>query len=282
MRLTGAQAMLKSLELSGVDVVFGLPGGAILPLYDPLLDSPIRHVLVRHEQGAGHMASGYAHVTGKPGVIIVTSGPAATNIVTPLCDAYIDSIPIVAVTGQVALSSIGSDAFQECDTVGITRSVTKHNELITSADDIPRLVQEAFYIATSGRPGPVLLDLPKDVANMTMEWDESIEATWGENLDLPGYRPHHEIDASAVAAAVELIRTAERPVVYAGGGLLRARAVEALAEFVDMTQIPVVTTLMARGVFPDDHELCLGMPGMHGNYTAITAIQQCDLLLAFG
>lgn len=282
MRLTGAQAMLKSLELSGVEVVFGLPGGAILPMYDPLLDSSIRHVLVRHEQGAGHMASGYAHVTGKPGVVIVTSGPAATNIVTPLCDAYIDSVPMVAVTGQVALGSIGSDAFQECDTVGITRSVTKHNELITDAADIPRLVQEAFHIATTGRPGPVLLDLPKDVANAEMEWDESIEALWGLDLDLPGYRPHNEIDADAIAEAVSLIQQAERPVVYAGGGLLKARAAEALAEFVDMTEIPVVTTLMARGVFPDDHELCLGMPGMHGNYTAITAIQQSDLLLAFG
>ena len=282
MRLTGAQAMLKSLELSGVEVVFGLPGGAILPMYDPLLDSSIRHVLVRHEQGAGHMASGYAHVTGKPGVVVVTSGPAATNIVTPLCDAYIDSVPMVAVTGQVALGAIGTDAFQECDTVGITRSVTKHNELITNAADIPRLVQEAFHIASTGRPGPVLLDLPKDVANAEMEWDESIEATWGQGLDLPGYRPDHELDRDAIAAAVELIQKAERPVVYAGGGLLKARAAEALAEFVDMTQIPVVTTLMARGVFPDDHELCLGMPGMHGNYTAITAIQQSDLLLAFG
>ncbi len=282
MRLTGAQAMLKSLELSGVEVVFGLPGGAILPMYDPLLESSIRHVLVRHEQGAGHMASGYAHVTGKPGVVVVTSGPAATNIVTPLCDAYIDSVPMVAVTGQVALGAIGTDAFQECDTVGITRSVTKHNELITDAADIPRLVQEAFHIASTGRPGPVLLDLPKDVANAEMEWDESIEATWGQGIDLPGYRPDHELDRDAIAAAVELIQNAERPVVYAGGGLLKARAAEALAEFVDMTQIPVVTTLMARGVFPDDHELCLGMPGMHGNYTAITAIQQSDLLLAFG
>ncbi len=282
MRLTGAQAMLKSLELSGVDVVFGLPGGAILPLYDPLIESSIRHVLVRHEQGAGHMASGYAHITGKPGVVIVTSGPAATNIVTPLCDAYIDSIPMIAVTGQVAFGAIGSDAFQECDTVGITRSVTKHNELISSADDIPRLVQEAFHIATTGRPGPVLLDLPKDIANTDMEWDPAIELTWGQDLDLPGYRPHIEIDPDAIAAAVELISAAKQPVIYAGGGLLRARAVEVLAEFVELTEIPVVTTLMARGVFPDDHELCLGMPGMHGNYTAITAIQQCDLLLAFG
>ncbi|NOX29385.1 MAG: biosynthetic-type acetolactate synthase large subunit [Actinobacteria bacterium] len=282
MRLTGAQAMLKSLELSGVDVVFGLPGGAILPLYDPLIESSIRHVLVRHEQGAGHMASGYAHITGKPGVVIVTSGPAATNIVTPLCDAYIDSIPMIAITGQVAFGAIGSDAFQECDTVGITRSVTKHNELISSPDDIPRLVQEAFHIATTGRPGPVLLDLPKDIANTDMEWDPAIELTWGQDLDLPGYRPHIEIDSSAIAAAVELISGAKQPVIYAGGGLLRARAVEALAEFVELTEIPVVTTLMARGVFPDDHELCLGMPGMHGNYTAITAIQQCDLLLAFG
>ncbi len=282
MKLTGAQVLIKSLELCGVEVVFGLPGGAILPVYDPIIESPIRHVLVRHEQGAGHAAQGYAQVTGKPGVIIVTSGPAATNIVTPLCDAFIDSVPLVAITGQVALSNIGTDAFQECDTVGITRSVTKHNELITDPSDIPRLVREAFHIATTGRPGPVLLDLPKDISNLEMEWDDSIEAGWNDPILLPGYKPVTEPSAEDIAAAVELIRAAERPVIYAGGGLLKAHASDALADFVELTGIHVVTTLMARGVFPDDHEKCLGMPGMHGNYTAITAFQQTDLLIGLG
>jgi len=282
MKLTGAQALLKSLELCGVEIVFGLPGGAILPVYDPIIESPIRHVLVRHEQGAGHMAQGYAQVTGKPGVVIVTSGPAATNIVTPLCDAFIDSIPMVAITGQVALSSIGTDAFQECDTIGITRSVTKHNELIASPEDIPRLVREAFHIATTGRPGPVLLDLPKDIANMEMEWDPSWEQTWDEQISLPGYQPRLVPDQGKIFEAAELIRASHRPVIYAGGGLLKAHASEALSELVELTGVHVVTTLMARGVFPDDHEKCLGMPGMHGNYTAITAFQKCDLLLALG
>jgi acetolactate synthase I/II/III large subunit len=276
MRLTGAQALVKSLEQCGVEVVFGLPGGAILPVYDPILDSPIRHVLVRHEQGAGHMAQGYAHVTGRPGVAIVTSGPAATNLVTPLCDAFMDSIPMVAVTGQVATAAIGTDAFQECDTIGITRSVTKHNELITDPADIPRVVAEAFHIATTGRPGPVLIDLPKDISNAQMDW------WWDGQVDLPGYRPTTKGNGRMIKEAVELIQSAERPVIYAGGGLLKARAADALAELVDLTGIHVVTTLMARGVFPDDHELCLGMPGMHGNYTATTTFQQCDLLIALG
>ena len=276
MRLTGAQALVRSLEECGVEVVFGLPGGAILPVYDPILDSPIRHVLVRHEQGAGHMAQGYAQVSGRPGVVVVTSGPAATNLVTPLCDAFMDSVPLVAVTGQVARGAIGTDAFQECDTIGITRSVTKHNELVTDPADIPRVVAEAFHIATTGRPGPVLIDLPKDVANAEMEW------TWPVAIDLPGYKPTIKGNGRKVKEAAELIRSAERPVVYAGGGLLKARAAEELARFVDLTGIHVVTTLMARGVFPDSHELALGMPGMHGNYTAITAFQQCDLLIALG
>ena len=282
MKLTGAQALIKSLELCGVEVVFGLPGGAILPVYDPIIDSPIRHILVRHEQGAGHMATGYAQVTGCPGVLIVTSGPAATNIVTPLCDAFIDSVPLVAITGQVAMSNIGSDAFQECDTIGITRSVTKHNELITDPADIPRLVREAFHIATTGRPGPVLLDLPKDIANMEMEWDPAVEVHWNDEISLPGYRPQLEPEPELVKAAADLIRASERPVIYAGGGLLKAHAAEALAELVELAGLHVVTTLMARGVFPDDHHKCLGMPGMHGNYTAITAFQKCDLLIALG
>ncbi len=276
MELTGAQALMRSLEMSGVEVMFGLPGGAILPVYDPVLDSSIRHVLVRHEQGAGHMAQGYAQVTGKPGVAMVTSGPAATNIVTPLCDAFMDSVPLVVVTGQVAMSAIGSDAFQECDTTGITMGVTKHNYLVTDPADIPRIVAEAFHIATTGRPGPVLIDLPKDVSNLPMNW------YWPDSVDLPGYRPRSAVDPDAIARAADLIRRAERPVIYAGGGLLKARAAEALRTFAEMCDIHVVTTLMARGVFPDRHPLCLGMPGMHGNYTAVTALQRADLLINLG
>ncbi|MEM9037343.1 MAG: acetolactate synthase large subunit [Actinomycetota bacterium] len=275
-RLTGAQALVRSLEMAGVEVVFGLPGGAILPVYDPIIDSPIRHVLVRHEQGAGHMASGYAHVTGRPGVCVVTSGPAATNLVTPLADAMLDSIPMVAITGQVASTAIGTDAFQECDTTGITMSCTKHNWLITSADEIPRVIAEAFHVASTGRPGPVLVDLPKDVANAEMDW------YWPTELDLPGYQPTTGGHPRQIKKAADLIREAERPVIYAGGGILKARAAEALAELAELTGIHVVTTLMARGAFPDSHELCLGMPGMHGNFTAVTAMQECDLLIALG
>ena len=276
MQLTGAQALVKSLEMCDVEVMFGLPGGAILPVYDPILDSKIRHVLVRHEQGAGHMAQGYAQVTGKPGVAVVTSGPAATNIVTPLCDAFMDSIPMVAITGQVALASIGSDAFQECDTTGITMAVTKHNYLVTDPADIPRIVKEAFHIATTGRPGPVLIDLPKDVSNMPMEW------YWPDDLDLPGYSPITEVDERLIAEAIKLIKESEKPVIYAGGGLLKARASELLLEFAEKTGIHVATTLMARGVFPDRHTQCLGMPGMHGNYTAVMAFQRADLLINLG
>ena len=276
MKLTGAQALIKSLEMQGVDVMFGLPGGAILPVYDPIIDSPIRHVLVRHEQGAGHMAEGYAHATGRPGVAMVTSGPAATNIVTPLADAYMDSVPIVVITGQVATGSIGTDAFQEADITGITMSVTKHNWLITDANDIPDVVAEAFYVATTGRPGPVLIDFPKDVANAQMDW------YWPSSVDLPGYKPNPRGHSKMIAAAVKMIFEASRPVFYVGGGVLNARASDVLAELVELTGIPVVTTLMARGAFPDDHPLCLGMPGMHGNYTAVTVLQQSDLLIALG
>ena len=278
MELTGAQALIKSLEMQQVEVMFGLPGGAILPVYDPIIDSSIRHILVRHEQGAGHMAEGYAQVTGRPGVAIVTSGPGATNIVTPLADAYMDSIPLVVVTGQVATSAIGSDAFQESDITGITMGITKHNWLITDAADIPRVVSEAFHVATTGRPGPVLIDVPKDVAQSTMEW------YWPQasDLDLPGYRPVTDGDPELIRQAAELILAAERPVIYAGGGILKARASEGLRELAERTGIPVVTTLMARGSFPDSHPLCLGMPGMHGNYTAVTAMQRSDLLIALG
>src|SRR4051812_4145707 len=276
MKLSGAQALIKSLEMEGVEVMFGLPGGAILPVYDPLIDSSIRHVLVRHEQGAGHMAEGYAQATGRPGVAMVTSGPAATNIVTPLADAYLDSIPLVVITGQVALTSIGSDAFQECDTLGITMPVTKHNWLVTDAQDIPRIIREAFHVATTGRPGPVLVDFPKDVANQTMEWE------WPETVNLPGYKPNLKGHPKQIKEAARLIGESHRPVIYAGGGILKARAAEPLRELAELTGIPVVTTLMARGAFPDDHELALGMPGMHGNFTAVTAMQKADLLIALG
>ncbi len=276
MNLTGAQALIKSLEMEGTEVMFGLPGGAILPVYDPIIDSTIRHILVRHEQGAGHMAEGYAHATGRPGVAMVTSGPAATNIVTPLCDAYMDSIPIVVITGQVPYRAIGSDAFQECDTTGITMPVTKHNWLVTEARDIPQVVREAFHVATTGRPGPVLIDIPKDVSNATMEW------YWPESVDLPGYKPTTRGHPRMIREAARLIGESRRPVIYAGGGILKARAAEALRALAEMTGMPVVTTLMARGAFPDSHELCLGMPGMHGNYTAVTAMQKADLLVALG
>ena len=279
MKLTGAQALIKSLEMQGVDVMFGLPGGAILPVYDPIIDSSIRHVLVRHEQGAGHMAEGYAMVTGKPGVAIVTSGPGATNIVTPLANAYMDSTPLIVVSGQVATPAIGTDAFQECDITGVTMGITKHNWLIKSVDDIPRVVAAAFHVATTGRPGPVLIDLPKDISNQSMEWywPSSVD-----ELDLPGYHPVTFGDPVLVGQAAELIAQAQRPVFYVGGGVLKARAAEALRALADRTGIPVVTTLMARGAFPDSHPQALGMPGMHGHYTAVTALQRSDLLINLG
>ncbi len=279
----GGEALVKALEYEGVDVMFGLPGGAILPVYDPIRDSSIRHVLVRHEQGAGHMAEGYAHATGKPGVCMVTSGPAATNVVTPLADAMLDSVPMVCITGQVPLAAIGTDAFQECDTTGITMAVTKHNFLVTSAQDIPRIIHEAFHIATTGRPGPVLVDIPKDIVDpvnprSAMTWYEPDSVP----MELPGYHPVMEGDPALIEEAAALIAQAERPVLYVGGGVLKARAAEPLLKLAELLQIPVVTTLMARGAFPDRHELCLGMPGMHGNYTAVTAMQKSDLLISLG
>jgi acetolactate synthase-1/2/3 large subunit len=280
MKLTGAQALIKALEMEQVETVFGLPGGCILPAYDPLLDSSIRHILVRHEQGAGHMAEGYAHVTGRPGVALVTSGPAATNMVTPLMDAYMDSIPMVCITGQVPTGAIGTDAFQECDTVGITRSATKHNELVMTAQDLPMAVRQAFHIATTGRPGPTLIDVPKDVLINTMDWYWPTDEEVADSL--PGYRPTTKGHPRMIKEAARLILESERPVIYAGGGILKARAAEALRELAEMCDIHVVTTLMARGAFPDDHRLCLGMPGMHGNATAITAMQKSDLLITLG
>ncbi|MCU1499452.1 MAG: acetolactate synthase, large subunit [Acidimicrobiales bacterium] len=285
MELNGGQALIKALEMEGVEVMFGLPGGAILPVYDPIIDSPIRHVLVRHEQGAGHMAEGYAHATGRPGVAMVTSGPGATNIVTPLADAYMDSVPMVVITGQVGTASIGTDAFQEADITGITQSVTKHNFLVTEAADLPRVVREAFHIATTGRPGPVLIDVPKDIVDptnprsaMSWYWPSDQEVADG----LPGYDPVTIGDPARIREAAELILSARQPVLYAGGGILKARAAAELRALAELTDIHVVTTLMARGAFPDDHPLCLGMPGMHGNYTAIMSMQESDLLIALG
>ena len=275
-QLTGAEALIRSLEYEGVEVVFGMPGGAILMAYDPLLDSPIRHVLARHEQGAGHMASGYAHATGKVGVALVTSGPAATNLLTALQDAYMDSVPVVAITGQVATTSIGNDAFQEAHTWGMSMPATKHNELITSADEIPDVIREAFHLASTGRKGPVLVDIPKDVLAATMTWHRPGE------VRLPGYRPAVKGHPRQVKAAVDLIEQSEHPVLYVGGGVIAAGAAEELEQFAEMTQIPMVTTLMARGAFPDSHPLNLGMPGMHGTYTATTAMQRSDLLVTIG
>lgn len=276
MKLTGAQALIKSLEEAGVEVIFGLPGGAILPVYDPILESHIRHILVRHEQGAGHAAEGYAYATGRPGVAMVTSGPGATNIVTPIADAYMDSVPMVVITGQVGTPVIGTDAFQEADVTGITMPITKHNYLLTDPEEIPEAVAEAYHIASTGRPGPVLIDLPKDVAQAEMKW------YWPDSLDLPGYNPTTKGHSRQIKAAAKLILESKRPVIYAGGGIIKGRAADELRSFAEMIGAPVATTLMARGAIPDDHELCIGMPGMHGNYTAITAMQRSDLLITLG
>jgi acetolactate synthase-1/2/3 large subunit len=274
--ISGAQALIRALEHEGVEVAFGVPGGAILPAYDPLLDSPIRHVLARHEQGAGHMAEGYAWATGRVGVCIATSGPGATNLVTPLADALMDSVPIVAITGQVPTSAVGNDAFQEAYTTGITMPATKHNYFVTNVAEIPDVVHEAFHIAGTGRPGPVLIDLPKDILNATTSWRAPTE------LALPGYKPTVEGHPLRVREAIEMIARAERPVLYVGGGIVKANAAEELRRLAELTATPVTTTLMARGVFPDSHPLALGMPGMHGTYTAITAIQKCDVLVSIG
>ena len=277
MQLTGAQALVRSLEQQGVDVVFGLPGGAILPAYDPIRSSSLRHVLVRHEQGAGHAAEGYAWATGRTGVCIATSGPGATNLVTALADAYMDSVPMVAITGQVPSALIGSDAFQEADITGITLPVTKHNELVTDAERIPAAIAEAFHIASTGRPGPVLVDIPKDILQAPMTWGE-----WPPPLALPGYRVPGEPDLAQVREAAALLRRSRRPVLYVGGGVIKADAHAELLAVAEMARAPVTTTLMARGAFPDTHPLALGMPGMHGCYTAVAALQEADLLVALG
>ena len=276
MKVTGAQALFKSLEGEGVDIVFGIPGGAILPVYDPLLESTVRHVLCRHEQGAGHAAEGYAWATGKVGVAIATSGPGGCNLVTALADAKMDSVPMVAITGQVPTPVVGNDAFQEADITGITLPVTKHNFLVTDANELAMTIREAFHIAATGRPGPVLVDIPKDVQLQEITWD------WPESVDLPGYKPTTKGNLRQVRSAVKMIMEAKRPVLYVGGGVIKANATKELHKLAVDGKLPVVTTLMARGAFPDAHELALGMPGMHGCYTAVTAMQKADLLIALG
>ncbi len=275
-QMTGATSLVKSLERAGVDVMFGIPGGAILPAYDPIFDSPIRHILVRHEQGAGHAATGYAQATGRVGVCIATSGPGATNLVTPLADAQMDSVPLVAITGQVASGAIGTDAFQEADIRGITMPVTKHNYLVTDPADIPRAIAEAFHIAATGRPGAVLVDIAKDALQKQTIFN------WPESVSLAGYRPIVEPETSAVRDAAALIASAQSPVLYVGGGVIKSNSYKELMQLAELTGAPVVTTLMARGAFPDHHQQHLGMPGMHGTVAAVTALQKSDLLITLG
>ncbi|MDI6097727.1 acetolactate synthase large subunit [Actinoplanes sp. NEAU-A12] len=273
---TGAGALVRSLEALGVEVAFGIPGGAILPAYDPLFDSKVRHILVRHEQGAGHAATGYAQATGKVGVCIATSGPGATNLVTPIADAYMDSVPIVAITGQVGRPYIGTDAFQEADIQGITLPITKHNFLVQTPEELPRIMAEAFHLASSGRPGPVLVDIPKDVLQAQTVF------AWPPTLDLPGYRPTLHPHGKQIREAARLIAAAKRPVLYVGGGVHKAGATDGLRKLAELTGIPVVTTLMGIGAFPDSHPQHLGMPGMHGTVPAVYAMQKSDLLVTLG
>ena len=275
-KMSGAKSLVQSLEFAGVDVMFGLPGGAILPAYDPIFDSSIRHILVRHEQGAGHAATGYAQVTGRVGVCIATSGPGATNLVTPLADAAMDSVPMVAITGQVPSAAIGTDAFQEADIRGITMPFTKHNYLITDPLDIPRAIAEAFYIANSGRPGPVLVDIAKDALQKETEF------VWPKDLSLPGYHPQIEPENQAIKDAAALIAQSAKPVFYVGGGVIKANAAKELMQLAELLGAPVVTTLMALGSFPDSHPQHYGMPGMHGTVAAVTALQKADLLITLG
>ncbi|WP_042392436.1 acetolactate synthase large subunit [Streptacidiphilus carbonis] len=275
--MTGAQSLIRSLEAVGVETMFGLPGGAILPAYDPLMDSvKVRHILVRHEQGAGHAATGYAQATGKVGVCMATSGPGATNLVTPIADAYMDSVPIVAITGQVASAAIGTDAFQEADICGITMPITKHNFLVTDPAEIPRVISEAFHIAATGRPGPVLVDIAKDALQARTVF------RWPPEHQLPGYRPVTKPHAKQIREAARLLTSAKRPVLYIGGGVIKSGATAELRILAELTGAPVVTTLMALGAFPDSHDQHLGMPGMHGSVAAVTALQKADLLFAVG
>ena len=275
-QITGAQALVNALEDSGVDVMFGIPGGAILPAYDPIYDSKIRHILVRHEQGAGHAATGYAQVTGRVGVCIATSGPGATNLVTPLADAQMDSVPMVAITGQVPAPAIGTDAFQEADIRGVTMPITKHNYLVTDPREIPKAIAEAFYIANSGRPGPVLVDIAKDALQKMTDYN------YPSSINLLGYKPQTEPNAQSIRDAAALIAQSSKPVFYVGGGVIKANASKDLLKLAELVGAPVVTTLMARGAFPDSHNQHLGMPGMHGTVAAVTALQKADLLITLG
>ena len=277
MKLNGSQMVCESLLREGVEVVFGLPGGAILPLYQTLPEYPqLRHILVRHEQGAAHAADGYARVTGKPGVAWATSGPGATNLITGIATAQMDSVPMVVITGQVGRPAIGTDAFQETDTTGITLPITKHNYLVMHASEIPRAIKEAFYIASGGRPGPVLVDIPKDVQQ------EEAEFEYPETVDLPGYKPNLDGHPTQIKRAAKLIDEAQRPVILAGHGVIFSEAFDELRELAEKAQIPVITTLLGISSFPDDHVLCVGMPGMHGMAYASLAIEEADLLVALG
>lgn len=275
--LTGAQAVVRTLELLGITDVFGLPGGAILPVYDPLMDtSKIRHILVRHEQGAGHAAEGYAASSGKVGVAIATSGPGATNLVTAIMDAHMDSVPMLAITGQVFSNLMGTDAFQEADIVGITMPITKHSFLVTNAADIPATIASAYHIASTGRPGPVLVDITKDAQQQEAPF------IWPPKIDLPGYRPVTKAHGKQIQAAAQMLVEAKKPVLYVGGGVIRAKASVELLELAELIGAPVVTTLMARGAFPDSHKQHLGMPGMHGTVPAVLALQESDLIVSLG
>ena len=274
--VNGAQSLVNALEAAGVDVMFGIPGGAILPAYDPIFDSKIRHILVRHEQGAGHAATGYAQATGRVGVCIATSGPGATNLVTPLADAQMDSVPIVAITGQVPAPAIGTDAFQEADIRGVTMPITKHNYLITDPADIPRAIAEAFHIASTGRPGAVLVDIAKDALQKETTFN------YPKNISLAGYNPVLVPKQESINDAAALIAQSKKPVLYVGGGVIKANAAKELMQLAEITGAPVVTTLMARGAFPDSHKQHLGMPGMHGTVAAVTALQKADLLITLG
>ncbi|SDS44234.1 acetolactate synthase large subunit [Microterricola viridarii] len=275
--MTGSGAILRSLELLGIKDVFGLPGGAIIPFYDELMSSTaIRHILVRHEQGAGHAAEGYASSSNKVGVAIATSGPGATNLVTAIADAYMDSVPLLAITGQVFSTLMGTDAFQEADIVGITMPITKHSFLVKRAEDIPATIAAAHLIASTGRPGPVLVDITKDAQQGEMVFN------WPPKIDLPGYRPVTKAHGKQIQAAAQLLAEAKKPVLYVGGGVIRAQASAELKVLAEASGAPVVTTLMARGAFPDSHPQHLGMPGMHGTVPAVLSLQQADLIISLG
>ena len=274
--ITGAQAVVESLIAEGVEVVFGYPGGAVLPLYDVLYSSPLRHILTRHEQGAIHAADGYARATGKVGVCIATSGPGATNLVTGIANAYMDSIPVVAFTGQVATNAIGTDAFQEADITGITLPITKHNWLVKDVRELPSIIKKAFHIASTGRPGPVLIDLPKDVQTATLDY------SYPEEVDIPSYKPTYHGHPRQIAQVVRALLKAEKPLLYLGGGVISSGASELVRRIAELLGIPVTTTMMGLGAFPSSHELSLGMLGMHGTAAANLAVTGTDLLVAVG